>query len=43
MDIPYESIVDDFPGCMHITAVCTIVKDSIDGVYDISPQHDFEG
>ena len=42
IDISYEDAKKKFPECLHI-AVVQNIADSIDGIYGISPQLDFEG
>ena len=43
VDTTFEEAATQLPECLHITVIRKIAEEDIDGVYGISPQHDFEG
>lgn len=39
----YDLLSKTYPECCHISAIKRIVQESIDGVYDLTPETEFDG
>ena len=39
----YDLFSKTYPECFHISAIRRIIQESIDGVYDLTPETEFDG